>query len=88
MKKIKKRRPSKLVHHCQHLRERLLARGTETEESLKRRLDTAKEEMEYGAQESNFDKIIINDDLDHAYQELRDFIHPAIEEMEKANKAH
>lgn len=71
----------------EHLRERLLGRGTETEESLKRRLDTAKEEMVYGEQESNFDRVIINDDLDRAYQELREFIQPTIEEMKKANKS-
>ncbi|XP_050695660.1 guanylate kinase-like isoform X1 [Eriocheir sinensis] len=71
----------------EHLRERLLGRGTETEESLKRRLDTAKEEMVYGEQESNFDRVIINDDLDRAYQELREFIQPTIEEMKKASKS-
>lgn len=65
----------------------MLGRGTETEESLKRRLDTAKEEMVYGEQESNFDRVIINDDLDRAYQELREFIQPTIEEMKKANKS-
>lgn len=65
----------------------MLGRGTETEESLKRRLDTAKEEMEYGEQESNFDRVIINDDLDRAYQELREFIQPTIEEMKRANKS-
>lgn len=67
----------------EHLRERLVARGTETEESLKKRLDTAKKEMAYGEQESNFDKIIVNDNLEQAYHELREFVEPTIKQMVK-----
>ena len=69
----------------EHLRERLVARGTETEESLKRRLFTAKKEMAYGEQESNFDIVIVNDDLERAYLQLREFVQPAIQQMEKTN---
>ncbi|KAK8391351.1 hypothetical protein O3P69_017155 [Scylla paramamosain] len=69
----------------EHLRERLLARGTETEESLKRRLDTAEKEMAYGEQESNFDKVIVNDDLERAYQELKEFVQPAVQQMQEVD---
>ncbi|XP_045474697.1 guanylate kinase [Harmonia axyridis] len=53
---------------------RLRARKTETEESLRKRLDTAHVEMEYGMQPGNFDKIIVNDVLDEAYEELKQFL--------------
>lgn len=72
-----------IIH--QHLRKRLLARGTETEDSLKKRLDTAEKEMAYGEQESNFDKVIVNDDLERAYQELKEFIEPAVQQMQKVD---
>lgn len=48
------------------LKERLIARSTENEESLKKRLDKAAEELKY-AQE--FDVIIINEDLQMTYRE-------------------
>ncbi|XP_042206353.1 guanylate kinase-like isoform X2 [Homarus americanus] len=60
---------------------RLQARGTETEESLNKRLTTAKKELEYGAVKGNFDKVIINDNVEEAYQELRDFMLPAVNEI-------
>merc|ERR1711894_771212 len=46
------------------LEERLRSRGTETEESLSKRLGAAAAEMEYGEEEGNFDIIIVNDDLE------------------------
>ncbi|XP_066950240.1 guanylate kinase isoform X1 [Macrobrachium rosenbergii] len=63
----------------EELEQRLRARGTETEESLSKRLETAKKELEYGAVEGNFDKIIINDSIDEAYEELREFIKPIVD---------
>ncbi|XP_042869372.1 guanylate kinase-like isoform X1 [Penaeus japonicus] len=65
------------------LEKRLRARGTETEESLAKRLNTAQRELEYGAVPGNFDKIIVNDVVDKAYSELREFILPDIEEKGK-----
>jgi guanylate kinase len=50
------------------LRERLIARGTETDESLQTRLNRAAEELRY---EDKFDLTIINDDLETAYAELK-----------------
>lgn len=52
----------------EELKNRLLKRGTETEESLKKRVGKAEEEMEYAPQ---FDKIIVNDDLEKAVEETR-----------------
>ena len=52
------------------LRERLVGRGTETEESLERRTRNAAAEMEYGMTPGNFDRIIVNGDIDQA---CRDF---------------
>ncbi|MDD5569579.1 MAG: guanylate kinase [Bacteroidales bacterium] len=48
------------------LEERLKKRGTETEKTLKIRIDRAKMELTY---EDKFDKIIINDDLEIAVKE-------------------
>ncbi|CAH1119787.1 unnamed protein product [Phaedon cochleariae] len=58
----------------EELRRRLVNRKTESEESLQRRLDKAEEEIEYGTIPANFDVIIVNDDFDTAYEELRRFV--------------
>lgn len=57
----------------QDLRKRLEGRGTETKESLERRLGAAQAEMDYAATGAH-DKVIVNDDLERAYQELKEFI--------------
>lgn len=53
------------------LEKRLLKRGTENHESIKIRLDRAKEEIE---KSKFFDYIIINDDLDTAIEEIKNII--------------
>ncbi len=53
------------------LRERLISRGTETEESVKRRVAKAREEMSYSA---SFDKIIINDNLERCLEEAESIV--------------
>ncbi len=58
----------------EELERRLRARKTETEESLKKRLNTARKELEYGHTSGNFDIIVHNLNLKQAYHELRDFI--------------
>lgn len=55
------------------LRERLTGRGTETDESLSKRIAAAAAEMEY-AKTGAHDKIVVNDDLEKAYKEFRAFI--------------
>ncbi len=53
------------------LRERLVSRGTETEESIKRRVSKAEEEMSYSA---SFDKIVINDNLERCLEEAESIV--------------
>lgn len=55
----------------EELRNRLLNRGTETEDSLKKRLDKAEYEISFANQ---FDKIVLNDDLATAQQEMIDLV--------------
>lgn len=49
------------------LEERLKKRGTENDESMKKRIWDAKRELEY---KKEFDFVIVNDNLDKAYDEL------------------
>lgn len=50
------------------LKERLHDRGTESEESLSRRLFKAKFEMTF---QDKFDKVLINEDLEHSLQQAQ-----------------
>lgn len=56
---------------------RLKKRGTETEESLKKRVDKAEYEMSFADQ---FDRIVLNDDLKTAQQEMIDLVRDFLEE--------
>ncbi|CAD6219350.1 GSCOCG00004926001-RA-CDS [Cotesia congregata] len=58
----------------EELERRLRARKTETEESLQRRLNTSIEEIKFGDEPGNFHRVIVNDDVEKAYRELREFI--------------
>ena len=42
--------------------------------------------MEYGEKEGNFDVIIVNDDLETAYVNLRDFVMPELEKLHEAKQ--
>lgn len=53
------------------LRQRLMDRGSETDQSLKKRLERAKKEMSYA---DRFDKIVVNDHLDDTYQQVRQIV--------------
>jgi len=78
--------PSKAV-----LEERLRARRTESEESLAKRLAAATAEIDYGDTEGNFDLVIVNDELEAAYSELREFMLPKInfiQEQQQSTKKH
>lgn len=59
----------------EELRNRLVLRGTESEEQIDRRMRRVEEELTYAGE---FDKIIINDDLERAASEfesiLRDYL--------------
>ena len=54
------------------LQERLVARGSESDESLKKRLDKAEEEI---TKNQEFDSIILNDDFDIACKKTMEVIH-------------
>ncbi len=55
------------------LKERLANRGTETDKSITYRLERAKEELELAPK---FDHVIINDQLDRAYNEIKSIVKP------------
>ncbi|KAF3834766.1 hypothetical protein F7725_027324 [Dissostichus mawsoni] len=60
------------------LEKRLRDRQTETEESLQKRLEAARIDMELSNEPGVFDVVIINDDLERAYEELRDILSDVI----------
>ena len=53
------------------LRERLAGRGTDSEEAIERRLETAKQELEASVE---FPHVVENDDLDRAADELESIV--------------
>ena len=55
------------------LARRLRSRNTDSETAIVTRLETVKKELEY-AQTGVHDKVIVNNDLDTAYQELEHFV--------------
>lgn len=57
------------------LEQRLRGRGTEKEESILKRLQQAKRELDYAKTPGVHEKTIVNDDLETAYKELEDFIY-------------
>ncbi len=54
------------------LKERLVNRKTETEESLQKRLGKAEHELSFAGQ---FDRIVVNDKLDEAITEATELVH-------------
>ncbi|XP_065051832.1 guanylate kinase-like [Rhopilema esculentum] len=55
----------------EELEKRLRGRGTETEDSIQRRLNTSKEEFAYAEIPGSYDYILANDHLDTAYEEFK-----------------
>lgn len=56
------------------LRKRLLGRGTETESSAEKRMQTATSAIEYSEETGVYDFVLVNDDLEVAYAQLKGFI--------------
>lgn len=56
------------------LEARLRGRGSETEESLSRRLARVDGDLEYADQPGNYDLNLINDEFDSSYSQLVEFI--------------
>uniref|UniRef100_A0A3P9IF84 Guanylate kinase n=1 Tax=Oryzias latipes TaxID=8090 RepID=A0A3P9IF84_ORYLA len=68
------------------LEQRLRDRQTETEDSLQKRLEAARIDMELilpfsGKEPGVFDVVIINDDLERAYEELKDILNEVNQKM-------
>lgn len=57
----------------EELRQRLEGRGTETADSISKRLAAATAELAY-AESGAHDKVVVNDDLERAYSELKEFV--------------
>jgi len=56
------------------LEKRLRGRNTESEESIKRRLVNAQNELSYADKPGFFDYIITNDNIELAYEQLKQWI--------------
>eukprot|EP00815_Leptocylindrus_aporus_P007157 CAMPEP_0116054538 /NCGR_PEP_ID=MMETSP0322-20121206/2863_1 /TAXON_ID=163516 /ORGANISM="Leptocylindrus danicus var. apora, Strain B651" /LENGTH=205 /DNA_ID=CAMNT_0003537953 /DNA_START=243 /DNA_END=860 /DNA_ORIENTATION=- len=56
------------------LKERLIGRGTESAETLRKRTENARIELEYGMKEGNFHHIIVNDIVENARSELQSIL--------------
>lgn len=56
------------------LEQRLRGRGTDAEDAIQKRLEQARVEMEFAKTGDIHEKVVVNDDLDKAYKEVRDFI--------------
>ncbi|XP_054623343.1 guanylate kinase [Dunckerocampus dactyliophorus] len=67
------------------LENRLRNRKTESEESLQKRLHAAKMDMEFSKEAGVFDVIIVNDNLEEAYGQLRDALLEEINQVKKVN---
>jgi len=65
------------------LEERLRGRGSETEESLTRRLDLATREIDYSKTDGSYDHRIVNDDVDIAYEKFRGILCADAQEVVK-----
>ncbi|XP_056894438.1 guanylate kinase 1b isoform X2 [Takifugu flavidus] len=66
------------------LEKRLRDRQTETEDSLQKRLEAARIDMELSQEPGMFDMVIINDDLERAYEELKEILDEEIKKVQEA----
>ncbi|KAJ8408219.1 hypothetical protein AAFF_G00264470 [Aldrovandia affinis] len=69
------------------LEKRLRDRQTESEESLQKRLDAARTDMELSKEPGIFDVVIVNDNLEEAYGKLKDVLIEEITKVQEANKS-
>lgn len=61
------------------LEQRLRGRGTETEESIQKRLTQAHNELEYAKTPGVHDFVLVNDDLDEAYKKLEEYVYKPLQ---------
>ncbi|CAM5094911.1 unnamed protein product [Eretmochelys imbricata] len=69
------------------LEKRLRDRQTESEESLQKRLNAARVDMELSNEPGLFDLIIINNDLQKAYFELKEILAEEIQKVQESKKS-
>ncbi|XP_028449544.1 guanylate kinase isoform X4 [Perca flavescens] len=67
------------------LEKRLRDRKTESEESLRKRLHAAQMEMEFSKEPGMFDVLIMNDNLENAYEQLKYVLSEEISMVKKVN---
>ncbi|XP_076133711.1 uncharacterized protein LOC143115782 [Alosa pseudoharengus] len=68
------------------LEKRLRDRQTETDDSLEKRLDAARTDMELSKEPGLFDLVIINDDLEEAYEKLKSALMEEIQKVQDSKK--
>lgn len=71
----------------EELENRLRGRGTETEDAIKTRLGNAQKEIDAKDEPGLFDSVIVNDDLEKAYGEIKDLVSDDIAAAQKAQSA-
>ncbi|CAF1121957.1 unnamed protein product [Adineta ricciae] len=69
------------------LEQRLRGRQTDTEAAIEKRLKEAKESMEFSKEPGVYDHIILNDQLDVAYQSLKDVLREMANQAEQIRLA-
>jgi len=69
------------------LERRLKQKGSETEEKIQRRIETAKREFEQAKVEGVYDKVLVNDDLDATLGELEKYVFGSEESKETGDSA-
>lgn len=69
------------------LEQRLRDRKTESEESLQKRLQAARQDLEISKEPGLFDVIITNDDLEKAFCELRDVLKEEIQKVQASSSS-
>ncbi|XP_060767170.1 guanylate kinase-like [Neoarius graeffei] len=65
----------------------VLVRQTESEDSLQMRLQAALMEMEFSKEAGQFDVVIVNDNLDEAYEKLKAALLQEIQKFKNTTKA-
>ncbi|XP_062412520.1 guanylate kinase-like [Sardina pilchardus] len=68
------------------LEKRLRDRQTETDDSLQKRLDAARTDMELSKEPGMFDLVIINDDLEEAYEKLKSVLMEEIQKVQDSKE--
>jgi guanylate kinase len=63
------------------LEKRLRGRGDTSEDAVRRRMDRARVEMSYMDRPGFFERVIVNDDLERAYAEFREYCRDASSKM-------